>query len=139
VKNNIKFTLLGVLVSLFVAACFSVKPVYYEADKKMAESEIENFHKLFNEKNFERIYETVDKETAKKKSKDDFFQILSEVDTQLGKVKQTKILKANVTQESTVRQVEVECETTFEKGVQKEKFIFLIRSSQIGLASYAIF
>ena len=105
-----------------VTACVSIKPVYYDDDKKVAEKHVEKFHRLLNEEKYDEIYNLFTQKVQTKQSKDQFVRAFKSILAINGKVKNSKLVKSDVKPNDSFRVVHMFYETEFEKGKQLEEF-----------------
>ncbi len=137
-KNNkigIIFYLL--LLVLQFQGC-KIKPVYFSADKNIAEKKVSEFHNLLDEQKYDSIYELTDKQTKEKIKKDDFVLMLKNVYFTSGKIKSSQLIDSKVTPQSSSRIVELTYQTNFENMYKKEKFYILIADELASISSYEL-
>lgn len=111
---------------LVVTACVSIKPIYYDDDKKVAEKHVEKFHQLLNEEKYDEIYNLFTQKVQTGQSKEQFVRALKNILAINGKVKNSKLIKSDVKPEASFRLVHMFYETEFEKGKQLEEFDCLV-------------
>ncbi len=107
-------------------ACISVKPIYYEDDKKIAESQVEKFHQLFNDEKYDEIYNLYTPKVQNQQSKEQFISVLQNFRASFGRIKNSKIVKSEVNPQAATRLVHMFYETEFEKGKKLEEFDCLV-------------
>jgi hypothetical protein len=132
------YTLLLVLLCCALAACLSVKPVYYEQEISKADAAVGKFHQLLNEGKYEELYDLTDEEAKKIKSKTDFLSVMEQVHTQFGKVSEAAKIDAKATSQAASTKIEMVYQTKFEKAELKEKFVWIVSDKNVGLYAYEI-
>lgn len=120
-----KLLFLVILIGFSGAACISVKPIYYDADKKLAYAKGEEFHQLFGEKKYEEIYKnTFSSESRKLLSFENFLAAFGEYRTNCGKVKNSKLVKEGIQPEASYRRIDLIYETELENCLMRERIVF---------------
>lgn len=129
-----------ILLLGFVAfGCVSIKPGYYSDDQKRAEKTVAEYHDAYNRGAYSEIFEASHPDAKATKSKEKLEEVLREINSQLGKVVGSTLVKADV---STVnikeRQVEMVYRTQFEKGERNEIFLIVSDDSTARLHSLGL-
>lgn len=119
-----------------MSGCFSVKPVYFEDDKRIAQKQIEKFHALFNEKRYEEMYELFTSNKQREISKEQFVSHLKDLYSQAGPVENSKLIKIEVRVEASIRLVHMFYETRFEGGKRFEEFDCLTDGEKASIDFY---
>lgn len=129
-RYEIKYINLLLAILFFLCftstACISVKPIYYDDDKKVAEKHVEKFHQLLNEEKYDEIYNLFNKKMQTAQSKEQFTKALQNILAVNGKVKNSKLIKSEVKLVESVRLVHMFYETEFEKETRLEEFDCLV-------------
>jgi hypothetical protein len=120
--KSLCFLIIGFLGFINIA-CFSVKPVYFDDDKNVAQRKIEYFHQLYNEGKFKEMYDLLSPQTKNVLSFDNFSIAYKEVRTNFGKVKKSTRIQEGIKVEASYRVVRLIFETEFEKAVVREGFV----------------
>lgn len=120
-----KLVFLIISVSLLITACISVKPIYYDDDKKLAYEKGEEFHQLFSDKKYKEIYQnTFSAESRKLLSFENFLAAFGEYRTNCGKVKNSKLVKEGIQPEASYRRIDLIYETELENCLMRERIVF---------------
>ena len=111
------FLVLGVL---FAAACTVSR------DQQLAEEVVDNYHKLYNEQNYEEIFNTAHEDARRTKSKEALGLRLAEAFEKYGKhlgseLVYTKIKNINERE----RQIDLAYRSKFENGTRNETFLIV--------------
>jgi len=125
-KNYYKFAIL-LLTSIFIsAACAPVKSGRESTDQKLAESVVERFHELYNEQNYEEIYNQAHEDAKQKKTKEALGLALAERFGELGRFVSSELVYTKVQPVAgNERQVEFVYLSKFEKGTRNETFLIV--------------
>jgi hypothetical protein len=105
---------------------FSLKPVYYEDDKKVATQLVGEFHTYLDDGNYDAIYDLFSNKVRARQSKEQFIDKLKTFRAEVGKVKTTKNLKTDVTPQASFRIVHMIFSTQFENKLVFEEFDCLV-------------
>ena len=114
------------LLVLTNASCFSIKPIYLEKDKEIAQSNIEKFHQLFNDEKYNEMYDLFSAQIKSEISFDKFLESFKDLRTNTGKIKNSKLVKSEIKTEASFRVIELVYETEFENVTLSEKFSCLV-------------
>jgi hypothetical protein len=109
-----------------VISCVSVKPIYYDDDKKVAESHVEKFHQLFNEEKYNDLFDFYTPKGRNQSSREQLIIDLQNLRSKYGFIKNSKLVKSEVKPQSSTRLVHMFYETEFEKGKVIEEFDCLV-------------
>lgn len=120
-SSNYTFAILFFLC-FSVISCVSVKPIYYDDDKKVAESRVEKFHQSFNEEKYDDMFDAFTPKGRNQSSKEQFILDLKNLRSKLGRIKIGKLVKSDVKPQFATRLVHMFYETEFEKGKLIEEF-----------------
>jgi hypothetical protein len=127
IKNTVTSIILLIILSVFVTtSCVSVKPIYYENDKKLADSYVKEFHSLYNNRDYKKIYEMFSDKIKKQQSKEQFISALEKLQNEKGKVVKSEIIKSEIKPLASYRLVHSFYKTTYEKAVKYEEFDCLV-------------
>lgn len=126
-KIKLKFRLLFALgILTLITSCISVKPRYFEDDKKLAIQAVETYHQLYNEKRFEEIYNNAHEEAKATKDKQKLIAMLDSLYSELGKVERSQLFTTHVSVLNVKeRQVEIVYKVKHEKGARNEAFLIV--------------
>lgn len=121
---------MAVIISTLLTGCVSVKPMYFEDDKKLAMQAVEKYYQLYNEKNFEEIYNGVHEEAKATKDKQKLIAMLGGIYETEGKVGHFDLVASNVKMRNAKeRQVELLYKTQHENGKRNETFLVVTNDS----------
>ncbi len=124
-----------IATSIF-SACTSVKFNYYSDNKKLAEKVVEQYHRLYNEQNYEEIFNSAHEEAKATKSKEALGYVLAEAFEKYGKYISSELAYSKVTTISTnERQVEMVYKSKFENGTRNETFLIVTNDQKGALHS----
>ena len=134
-ERKYRFSVVLILISGFIfSACVSVKPVYYSDDEKRAEKVVEQFHKLYNEQNYEEIFNTAHEEAKRTKSREGLGLALAQAFEKYGRHLSSEIVYRKVQPVSgSERQVEFALRSKFEKGERIETFLIVSNGEKAAL------
>ena len=118
-KASQKITILFIIAAL-LTACDRNR------DQRLAEEVVDKYHKLYNQQNYEEIFNTAHEEARRTKSKEALGLALAEAYRKYGKhlgseLVYTKIQKVNERE----RQVEFAYKSKFENGSRNETFLIV--------------
>ncbi len=124
-KTCLKFAIAILLLSIFLSACSS--------EKKLAEKTVENYHQLYNEQNYEEIFNTAHEDAKATKSKEALGYVLAIAFEKFGKHISSKLVYTKITiLNDKERQIEFAYQSKFEKGTRNETFL-IITNEEMGL------
>lgn len=112
-------------------SCVSVKPIYYDDDKKLAESLIEKFHQSFNEEKYPDMFDLYTPKGRNQSGKEQFALDLQNLRSKLGRIKNSKLVQSEVKPQASTRLVHMLYETEFEKGKIIEEFDCLVDGQNV--------
>ena len=120
-KSSQKFTILFLICALFSAACAG------NQDVKLAEEVVDRYHKLYNEQNYEEIFNTAHEEARRTKSKEALGFRLAEAFEKYGRHLSSELIytKIQPVPGSAERQVEFAYKSKFENGTRNETFLIV--------------
>lgn len=125
--NNKEFYIIGCLfLSVLTLSCVSIKPVYFDDDKKIAMMKVDKFHQLFNDDKFDQMYDLFSLETRKDVSIQEFSKSFQQLKNETGKVKKSNVVSSDIKVEAAYRKVELIYKTEFENFTMREKFQCLV-------------
>ena len=107
-------------------SCVSVKPIYFEDDKKVAERHVEKFHQSFNEEKFDGMFELFTPKGRNESSRETFARDLKSLRSRFGRIKNSKLVKSEVKPQASTRLVHMFFETEFDNGKLIEEFDCLV-------------
>ena len=95
--------------------------------KSIAVARVEKFHRLFNEKKFDELYEMCGEKIKTRQGKEKFIELLRTFHSVTGKAKSYQENRApKITTDSGQTSVSLLLDTDFEQGTFQEGFVFLI-------------
>jgi hypothetical protein len=125
--------LLVLPLAVFASGCGGMLKARQAAEEGVAE-----FHKLFNDESFAKIYAAADARFRTSTTEQEFVDLIGTVRQKLGKVTQTasagvSIRSVNLTTTAVLKQT-----TTFEQGTATETFTFQMEGENAILLGYNI-
>lgn len=124
-----RWTLAAALLA--VSACSGTPSV------KEAEKEVATFHHNLDKGDYDAVWRDSSEALTKSEPKEKLVALLSALRERFGKVKESKQNGWKVNYENGVSTTKVTMQTTFEKGVLTEDFLFLNTDDGLKLVSYA--
>src|SRR5688572_17546246 len=100
-KTYPKFVILFLITISIFSACASMKFGYYSDDKKRAEEVVGKYHKLYNEQNYEEIFNNAHEDAKATKSKEGLGYVLAEAFEKYGKYLSSELAYSKITTLST--------------------------------------
>jgi hypothetical protein len=135
-KTYQQFVNIFIIAVLFFSACASVKPGDDSNDQKLAEKVVENYHRLYNDNNYEEIYNTAHEDAKASKSKEALGLVLAQSLEKSGKHLSSELVYSKVTIiNPKERQVELAYQSKFEKGARNETFLIITNDEKGALHS----
>lgn len=122
------------LVLTLISCLVSVKPVYNEKEQAKAARAVEAFHKLYNEENYQGLYDLLAEEAKREVNKDEFQAATKQAYEKWGKVQSSNLSEAKVF--PSPLQVRMIYNVKFEKGDAQEWFIWDTRGNEARLLQY---
>ena len=123
-------------IVLAVSALFFSACNYFNDDKSRAEKVVENYHRLYNEQNYEEIFNSANEDAKATKSKEGLGLALAQSFEKLGKHQSSKLIFSKVTILNTKeRQVDFAYKSKFEKGEVNETFLIIVNDQKAALYS----
>jgi hypothetical protein len=120
-KTCPKFTILIIFCGLFLTACAENR------DQKLAAEVVDKYHRLYNEQNYEEIFNTAHEEARRTKSKEALGFRLAEAFEKYGRHLNSELVytKIQPVPNSTEKQVEFVYKSKFENGIRNETFLIV--------------
>ncbi len=116
---------------LFYSACN-----YFTADKSRAEKVVENYHRLYNEQNYEEIFNSANEAAKATKSKEGLGLAIAQAFERLGRHQSSELIFSKVTILNTKeRQFDLAYRSKFEKGQVNETFMIVVNDQKAALYS----
>src|SRR5262249_45779082 len=120
---------LGVLViASLLGSCtptsISVKPGYFEEDKKVTARAIEQFHNRINAGQVDEIYNNASSDFRRAQGRDGLSRAMQETRSRFGKFERVTFSELNVIMGAPV-QIRAVYNSVFEKGETTELFVFV--------------
>jgi len=136
-KINFNILFLIIIFSAFLTNSCSLKFGYYKEDKKLAEKAVEQFHRLYNEQNYEELYNIAHEEAKATKSKEKLIELMGRIYADYGKVLDSTVVRADVSVlNAKERQVAMVCKTKFEKKEKYETFLVITSDEKANFHTY---
>ena len=127
---------LTVIVTL-VSCSVSVRPVYEDQEKALAQIAVEQFHERYNRTDYDGLYAMMAKTTQRAQSKEVAVSAMQETVERWGKEQSSSLAVAKVLPGPPV-QVRMIYNTTYEKGNAQERFIWTSDGKQSTLIQYQV-
>jgi len=125
------------MLGLFGGSCFfSVKPVYYEEDKRIAFEHIDRFHAHFNEADYDRIYELFSDKGRNWQTREQFAAALRSLRESTGNFKTYAVTKADVKPHRNGRIVHLVLSTEYERKRIVEEFDCVVDGRNVHFEFY---
>lgn len=125
-----KLTILLVIIGLFVNACATNR------DKKLAEHVVADYHRLYNEQNYEEIFNAAHEDAKRTKSKEGLGYALAVTFEKYGKHLGSELVYTKIQSVgNNEKQVEFAYRSKFEKGTRNETFLILTNDRKGALHS----
>lgn len=135
-KNLIFYGL--IVTTLFHLGCFSIKPIYNEEEKKIAEDATKQFQQLYNEGKFSELYELTDLRARITKKKEDFLKLVNYIFSSNGRNQKSTLVESKLVPHASFSEVQLLYKTNFEKNEQYEQFTWYVYDGKAGLFSYGV-
>jgi hypothetical protein len=130
-RNLPKLNIPILIVSIcFCAACSPSR------DKAVAEVATEEFHNRFNNSAFGDIYDRAEPDVKEMQARNDFLGSMEAMRKGQGAVVQAKELAVDYNYSTDGNMIKLLYEVTYEKGIAKEEFIWIIADGKGILHSY---
>lgn len=113
--------------------CFWVKPVYFEYDKQEAEVTIGRFHKLYNERKYEEMYDMLSTRSKQLLTLENFKSAYSGLHREFGPVIASRRTEDSIKMVGANRLVTLVLESRFEKGIVRERFEILVGNENVAI------
>jgi hypothetical protein len=133
-KTGHKLTILIIISAVIFTACSKSR------EQKLAEEVVENFHRLYNEQQYEEIYNAAHEDAKRTKSKEGLGFALAKTFEQYGKYVRselvyTKISPVNANESSNLneKKVELAYKSKFENGERNETFLIVTNGEKAAL------
>ena len=129
-KTCLKLTILLFISAAVFSGCAGNR------DQKLAEAVVGKYHKLYNEQNYEEIFNSAHEDAKRTKSKEALGLALAQAFEKYGRylsseLVYTRIQKVNATE----RQVEFAYKSKFENGTRNETFLIVTNDNAAALHS----
>lgn len=113
-------------LGLLSTACLTFKAGYFDNDKKLAGSVVDDYHRLYNDRNYEEIFNTAHPEAKRTKSKEALGAALAQTFDRYGKFVSGELVFSKVTVVgANERQVDLAYKSKFERGERNETFLII--------------
>lgn len=134
-KLKLAFVIFAVLLTV---NCFSFKAGYNADEQAQAERGVKEVNRLYNEQNFEGIYNLFSKEAQQNINKDNFLTSIKQGFAELGKIQSASLSQAKVIP-STPVEVRMVYNVKFEKGDFQQWFVWVNRGDKAELINIQTF
>ena len=126
-KIRYKSAVLFFIAALFLSACAGSR------DQKLAEEVVDRYHRLYNEQNYEEIFNTAHEEARRTKSKEALGFALAQSFEKYGRHLGSELVytKIQPVPHSAEKQVEFAYRSKFENGTRNETFL-IVTNEQTG-------
>ena len=130
-KTNLKLVFLFIVSAIIVSACAGNR------DQKLAVEVVDKYHKLYNEQNYEEIFNAAHEDAKRTKSKEALGFKLAEAFEKYGKHLGSELVHTKITEvpNSVERQVEFAFRSKFENGTRNETFLIVTDDQKAALHS----
>lgn len=123
--------------SMLIASCFvSLKPVYYEDDKKLAHKTVEIFHTLYKQGKYDEIYDLFDERLRSGVTQKETVDQLKDLNEKVGTFKTKQIIKETIKPQSNFRIVNLIIKSEYEKASFYEEFDIAIKDDKAQISHY---
>lgn len=130
-KIRQRLTVLFVISALFLSVCAGNR------DRRLAEEVVAKYHELYNEQNYEEIFNAAHEEARRTKSKEALGFALAQAFEKYGKHLGSELVytKIQPVANSPEKQVELAYRSKFEKGARNETFLIVTNEKSGALHS----
>lgn len=118
-----------IAAALFGAGCKYQKP---------AEQRVAEFHRLYNNRQFPEIYNAADERLRASMTAEQFFSYVDGVRRHMGMATNSVVLRMGQHISRGSNSISTTLETSFERGVMTERFVFNAAGENLLLLEYAI-
>lgn len=134
-RTRLLIFVLMVIVAL--ACCVSVRPVYEDKEKALAQIAVDQFHERYNRRDYDGLYAMMAQSTQRAQSKENAVTAMQETIERWGKEQSSQMAVAKLLPGPPV-QVRMIYNTTYEKGNAQERFIWTSDGKQAALLQYQV-
>ena len=134
-RTRLLIFVLMVIVAL--ACCVSVRPVYEDKEKALAQIAVDQFHERYNRRDYDGLYAMMAQSTQQAQSKENAVTAMQETIERWGKEQSSQMAVAKLLPGPPV-QVRMIYNTTYEKGNAQERFIWTSDGKQAALLQYQV-
>jgi hypothetical protein len=129
----------GRLLTVVVFTCATLIGCASAKDFELAESAVRQFHTQLDSEQYSLIYRAGDPKMRQSTSESDFVSLLSSVHTKLGTFQSSSLRsKTFVYHTAQTAEILLNYESTFTRGVGKEKFTWQVNDGRVVLGNYKI-
>ena len=136
-KNYYKSLIFVIISILLCSTCTHVKSINLDPgnnEEKSAGNVVEQFHKLYNEQNYEEIFNTADEDAKRTKSKEALGLALAQSFEKYGKYLSSNLVYKKITTVDVAsRKIELAYKSKFEKGERNETFLIVTNDQKVAL------
>jgi hypothetical protein len=125
-----KKLIVGFVFGLLVSACQVSQNVI------LSEDEVKEFHQLYNQKQFSKIYSGADDSYRDGTTEEDSEMEFRSMHGKLGKMKKTEKVSSGINPTSRGTFANLVFRTEFEKGKATERFVFVVNEKEARLSTY---
>lgn len=130
-KSYQKFAVFFLMAALAMAACTDGR------DRKLAEEAVAGYHKNYNDRNFEEIFNAAHEEAKQQKSKEALWYGLAEMSNAYGRHLSSELVRIKIQPIAGTgeKQVDLAYQSKFEKGELNETFLVVVGSERARIYS----
>ena len=119
------------------SSCVSVRPVYEDTEKALAQTAVDQFHERYNRRDYDGLYAMMAPSTQRVQSKENAITAMQETVERWGKEQSSQMAVAKLLPGPPI-QVRMIYNTTYEKGNAQERFIWTSDGKQAALIQYHV-
>lgn len=120
------------------AAALAASACSFTEQRDVAEAEVQRFHRLFNQRQAERLYAEASDELKRITQQEDFVRLLGDLHDQFGTVREANRQSWNVNSNNGRTTVVLGYDTRFERGQATEEFTYRMANGRPILVTYRI-
>ena len=128
----------NLLVALGSSCFFSFETINFDDDKQMAETLVTRFHKLFNEKKYDEMYDLFTEKGRDYLQREQFIGRLKALREASGRTKNSAVIRSEVRIIGGSRLVHLFYRTDFEESSQIEEFDCLVSGHEVLFDFYGL-
>ena len=132
-------TAFGLMTLACICSCLSVRPVYKDKERAIAEKAVSRFHELYNDQNVDGMYDLMEETVRSKEPKPRTQEAMKKTMESTGRVQSTGLIQANISPGALPgysSRVNMSYATQFERGEATEIFTWDIKNGEAQLFEY---